>query len=224
LLSLERCTASRGEAGNANVDGGLEHLLMAEESALTFLNCQALLENPNLWIADAAAMVHTTLHKQGSSNNRAATRGDPITVGNDRSKTASEIANVPGDACNEHGNDLTKGTLKDVTLLPTRKFNLFSLSKMLTLRWEMGGNKTSVWIKKGDQKIEFNICAAAPKGALCLFVCMKCPKESDNEVANPAVGKLLTSRKLTWKLASGLTRRKCSLDRLMTRLAIAAKH
>jgi hypothetical protein len=55
--------------------------------------------------------------------------------------------------------------------------------------WEMGGNKTSIWIKKGDQKVEFNILVPAPKGALCVVHVKRAKHDSNNEVANPAVGK-----------------------------------
>jgi hypothetical protein len=81
-LRPEGYAAPKAEAGNANVDGGLEYLLMVKESALTFPSSQAFLEDPNVWIADTAATVHTTPHKQGTVNRRAATREDAITVSN----------------------------------------------------------------------------------------------------------------------------------------------
>jgi hypothetical protein len=44
------------------------------KSALTFLNNQTFLEDPNIWIADTTATMHATPHKKGSVNKSAATR------------------------------------------------------------------------------------------------------------------------------------------------------
>jgi hypothetical protein len=57
----------------------------------------------------------------------------------------------------------------------------------------MGGNKTSIWIKKGDQKVEFNILVPAPKGALCVVHMKHAKHDSNKEVANLAVGKPVKS-------------------------------
>lgn len=50
-----------GEVSNANVDGRVEFLLMAKESgtSLTFPMEQSFLMDPNIWIADTAATVHS---------------------------------------------------------------------------------------------------------------------------------------------------------------------
>jgi hypothetical protein len=123
--------APRGEIGNANVDGGVDFLLMAKDSQLPFPNDQSFFTDPDVWIADKAVTMHTTPHKQGSVNTRLETCEDSITVGNGSSEKTSEIADIPGIICDRNGNVLTKGTLQRVTLLPTGKFNLYSLSKML---------------------------------------------------------------------------------------------
>jgi hypothetical protein len=144
--------APRGEISNANVDGGVEFLLMAKDSQLTVPNDQSFLTDPNVWIADTAATVHTTPHKQGSVNMRLATREDSITVGNGSSEKASEIANIPGIICYRNGNEPSKGTLQDVTLLPTGKFNLFSLLKILKQGWKIGGGELSIRQKKANRR------------------------------------------------------------------------
>jgi hypothetical protein len=180
-----------GEVNNANVDGGsnVEFLLMAE-NGLTFPTDQSLLSHPNVWIADTAATVHTTPHKQGSINKRAASREDAITVGNGSSETASEIADIAGVVCDKHGNELHKGVLKDVTLLPTGKFNLFSLSKMLKLGWKMGGDKTAIWIESGDQKISFDIIIPTPNGALFVMYMKRTGEKTKNELAITSIDKM----------------------------------
>ena len=86
------------------------------KTGLTFPTDQSFLSDPNVWIADTAATVHTTPHSQGAVNKRDATREDSITVGNGSSESASKIADIPGIMCDKHGNEKNQGTLKDVTL------------------------------------------------------------------------------------------------------------
>jgi hypothetical protein len=155
-------------------------------AGLTFPTDQAFLSDPNVWIGDTAATVHTTPHFQGAINKRDATTEDSITVGNGNTESASKIADVPGVMCDKCGNELSHGTMKNVTLLPTGKFNLFSISKMLTLGWTMGGDKTAIWITKGSMKIVFDIIIPTPKGALYVM-CMKRTGGNKNEMANAAM-------------------------------------
>jgi hypothetical protein len=103
---------------------------------------------------------------------------------------------------------LKKSTLKDVTLLPTGKFNLFSLSKMLTLGWERGGNKTSIWIKKGDQKVEFDILVPTPMGALHAMHMKRADDDDNNEVANPAVDKTIESKEADPEVSKPVDKKK----------------
>ena len=42
--------------------------MMSVEKEMTFPDDQRLLEHPNFWIADTAASVHMTPHKQGVTN------------------------------------------------------------------------------------------------------------------------------------------------------------
>eukprot|EP00957_Ditylum_brightwellii_P034200 2591820-Ditylum_brightwellii.AAC.1 len=57
-------------------------------------------------------------------------------------------------------------TIKDVVHMPGSSCNLFSLTKRLNQRWTLGGNSDSIWLKKGGQKIVFDIKIKTPKGAI----------------------------------------------------------
>ena len=98
------------------------------------------------------------------------------------------IADIPGTMCDKDGNELNQGTLKNVNLLPTGKFNLFSLSKMLRLGWKMGGDDTEIWHKSGDKKISFDIIIPTPKGSLYVMY-MKRTGAINNEKANASIDK-----------------------------------
>ena len=82
--------------------------------ALTFPEEQGLLEDPNVWIADTAATVHMTPHKNGISMVRTATGADAITMGNGHQEQASQIANIVGTMCDKFGNEIGTATMTDV--------------------------------------------------------------------------------------------------------------
>jgi hypothetical protein len=50
--------------------------------------------------------------------------------------------------------------------LPNGTFKLFSLTQMTLERWIIGGNNKSIWIKKGCNKIVFDIIIPTAKGIL----------------------------------------------------------
>ena len=56
--------------------------------------------------------------------------------------------------------------MKDVTVLKHGKFNLFSIPKMLTQGWKLGGDGEQIWIFKEDARIDFDIKIPTPKEAL----------------------------------------------------------
>ena len=49
---------------------------------------------------------------------------------------------------------------------PSLEFNLLCLTKRLEDRYTLGGNKSAIWISKGNQKIVLNIKIETPKGAI----------------------------------------------------------
>jgi hypothetical protein len=155
----------------------------------TFPTNQSFLSDPNVWIADTAVTVHRMLHKLGLINKRATSCEDSIAMGNGHNEAASEIADIPGVVCDKHGNKLNKATIQYVTLLSAGKFNLFSLSKMLKLGWEMGGNKTAIWNNAGNRKIAFDIIIPTPKGALYIMF-IKCTGAVMNKMANLSIDKM----------------------------------
>jgi hypothetical protein len=67
--------------------------------------------------------------------------------------------------------------MKDVTVLKHGKFNLFSIPKMLTQGWKLGGDGEQIWIFKEDAHIDFDIKIPTPKGALYVMY-FKCSMET----------------------------------------------
>jgi hypothetical protein len=155
----------RSEQGNAGVDSDnnrVEFMLCG----MTFPNTQELLMDPNVWIADTAATVHMTPHEMGCTNARKASEVNSITMGNGSNEKAKKIVDIPCTACDKHGNQITEVRMKDVTIIPGGKFNLFSVSKMIKEGWELGGNKTAIWLVRNEMKVVFDIVIPTPKGVL----------------------------------------------------------
>jgi hypothetical protein len=109
-----------------------------------------LLLDPNIWIADSAATVHTTLHKQRFHTLTTATEADSITMGNDIAEKVSLVGKITGTMCNKNGIKLSMATLTDVVHLPTGRFNLFSLTKLTQDGWILGGDTQEIWLSKGS--------------------------------------------------------------------------
>jgi hypothetical protein len=154
------------EQGQANVDKGTskgtEYLL----TGMTFPLDQQILSDPNVWIADSAATVHTTPHSVGMSDGQEATARDSITVGNGAKEQASQIASIEGAVCDKYGNELSRTKLTDVTHLPSGKFNLFSLTKMQKEGWLLKGNREAIWLTKDDNEVVFDMKVPTNKGLL----------------------------------------------------------
>jgi hypothetical protein len=157
------------ETAAAALDNGnkVEFLLCG----MCFTNNAELLNNPNIWIADTAATVHSTPHNVGFKNTKEASKMDTVTMGNGADVGATTIAQLPGVICDKNGCELQEATLDDVTHLPGAKFNLFSLSRMTRHGgWKLRGDKDAIWIEKDNKQIRFDIIIPTPKGALyCMY-------------------------------------------------------
>jgi hypothetical protein len=129
------------EKANAAVDnnsgGGTVEFLLC---GVTFPLQQDLLDDPNVWIADSAATVHSTPHSISLTNVKEAKGSDTITMGNGDTEQANKIADIKSMMCNKYRVERGQATLTEVTILPTGKFNLFSLTKLMNNGWILGGD------------------------------------------------------------------------------------
>ena len=169
-----------GEKAASAVDGGnkTEFLLCG----LTFPEETGLLTDPNVWIADTAATVHMTPHKIGISNIRKATGADSITMGNGNQEKAAQLADIVGMMCDKFGNEIGQAKLQDVTILPTGKYNLFSVTQMMKRGWSLKGDKEALVLEQGEQRIVFDICIPTPKGMLFAMYVKR--TNSETEIGN----------------------------------------
>jgi hypothetical protein len=125
--------------------GGVEFLLCG----MNFPALQEFLLDPNVWIADTGAMVHTTPYKADMVKHRPANRGDAITMGNGASEEASINETLKGTNHDKHRNEVEPANLDKVRHLPRGRFNLFSVTKLMKQRWTLGGDVKALWLDKG---------------------------------------------------------------------------
>ena len=69
---------------------------------LSFPGCTMLLSDPNVWLADTVATVHTTPHLIGLIATKGDTAGVSITVGNGTRVAASVIGDISGIMCDQY--------------------------------------------------------------------------------------------------------------------------
>jgi hypothetical protein len=55
------------------------------------------------------------------------------------------------------GNTKGDSNMTHVAYVPTSKFNLFGLTRMVINNWILAGDENSVWLEKGRSKIVFGI-------------------------------------------------------------------
>jgi hypothetical protein len=83
-----------GETVASAIDSGnrVEYLLCG----MCFLTNAKLLNNPNVWIVDTAATVHSTPHKVGLTEPKKASATNLVRMGNGADVGAKMIAKLPG--------------------------------------------------------------------------------------------------------------------------------
>ena len=145
--------------------------------------CRILLfSDPNVWLADTAATVHTTPYCIGLIATKGATAGDSITVGNGTRVAASVIGDISGIMCDQYGVEIGPSKLCEVSHLPDGKFNLFSVLHLQNEGWLLHGDKDCIWMTKEKGRIVFDIKIPTPKGAVYAMY-FKCLSVQD-ELAN----------------------------------------
>jgi hypothetical protein len=107
-----------------------------------------------------------TAHQQGLKNIQKSTTAEMITMGNRTQEAATVVGNLPGIICDQYGNELNRVKIQDVSYLPNRSFNLFSLTQMTSKGWNLGENGEAIWIEKDSKKVVFDLMIPTPKGVL----------------------------------------------------------
>jgi hypothetical protein len=162
---------------DVNIDKG-EVVLVGME----FPYSMKLLNDPNIWIGDTAASVHTSPYQHDMTPEGNAVKNGSITVGNGITEKTAMYRNISVTICNKQVAKVGRGKLTHAAYSPTMKFNLCSLSKLCQDGWEMKGNKEFLVMEKNNQKIKFDIKVTT---ATCVVYCMYLQR--NEEIVNAAV-------------------------------------
>eukprot|EP00957_Ditylum_brightwellii_P055231 4186527-Ditylum_brightwellii.AAC.1 len=116
-----------------------------------------MLMDPNVWVADTGASCDSTSHVSGLENCRIAPSNDGITLPDGSKKAATMIADLTSMVCNKTGNQLFTTKMSNIKYCKGQQFNLFSLTKRLKQGWQLHGDNDSIWIKKGNDCVQFDV-------------------------------------------------------------------
>jgi hypothetical protein len=96
---------------------------------------------------------------------------DSVTMGNGKSEATEWYGDVPVTLCDMEGNTKGDSKMTHVAYVPTSKFNLFSLTRMMINNWILRGDENSIWLEKGRKKIVFDIKITTSTGAIyCMYM------------------------------------------------------
>jgi hypothetical protein len=162
---------------DANIDKG-EIVLVGME----FPDRMRLINDPNIWIGDTAASVHTSPYQHGMTPEGNTVKNGSIAVGNGITEKTAMCRNSHGKICNKQGAKVGRAKLTHVAYSPNMKFNLCSLSKLCQDGWEMKGNKELLVMERNNQKIKFDINVTTATGVVyCMYL------QRDEEIVNAAL-------------------------------------
>jgi hypothetical protein len=133
---------------------------------MRFPDTLKLLEDPNIMIADTGATCDSTPHAEGIIKTRDARESDGISNASGKNMNAKYVGNMSAVKCDKMGDEVNRVTLPDVRVIPSAKYNLFSLTKRLRAGWKMSGDMHALTIEKNGNKVVFDIVLNTAEGRL----------------------------------------------------------
>jgi hypothetical protein len=164
--------AAIGKQNQEQKKKGVEYILPGVDQSMTFCNHTKMLMDPNLWIGDTGATIHSTPYDIGGINLRPAGRMDGITVGNGDFVSAQKIVDIVSTVVTNKGVEKETVQMTDVAVHPKSAFNLFSITKMMKQGWKVGNDHpNNMWLAKDGNKLVFDIVIPTNKGMmLCIYL------------------------------------------------------
>ena len=107
--------------------GGKEFLLMTKG----FSTDDAILNDPNVFIADTGATSDTTPHDIGFIESKEASAKDAITDASGKIVSGNKIVKLHGKIFDKFGKEKGEATIREIMYTPNSRFNLFSMTKRM---------------------------------------------------------------------------------------------
>ena len=141
--NTEKNLISKNLSDNGATEFTAEFMLVAS-NIRSFSSDDAILKDPNIFIADTGATSDTTPHLIGISNMKDTTKMDCITDVSGNSIKGNKVGKLKGVICDKYGNEEKSVTIKDMVHMPGSSFNLFSITKRLEEGWKLGGDSNKI--------------------------------------------------------------------------------
>ena len=164
-------------SGATESNNGSDFLLMGLNK-MEFHASAKLLEDPNMFIGDIGTSSDTTFSRLGFKNIKGANDGDSILDALGNNISGKVVGDVSGKFIRKNREGKKSVPIKQMIHTLDAGYNLFSLTYRLHQGWKLGGNKDSIWISKGGQKIVFDIMIKTPKGAIFCAYFKREPEKS----------------------------------------------
>jgi hypothetical protein len=87
-----------------------------------------------------------------------------VVAANGAAEEMMKIGDLPGTMTDKKGNELGDAKIEGCSIVPSNKFNLYSITQALLNKWMLHGNAEAIWLTKGDKKVVFDIKIHTPKG------------------------------------------------------------
>ena len=126
---IDAATVDDYNSAFENVYGEIAQLSEPENGKRVNLN------SPEVWIGDTGATAHNTAFLIGTTNHREPTSTDGVLGFSGPPAKAKMIVDIPMKVT---GGMQTE--MKDVTYVPSARYNLFSITKMMKAGWLLSGN------------------------------------------------------------------------------------
>ena len=136
-------------------------------AAITFPDDHAMLRDPNFYLCDTGATVHTVKDDRGMKNTQKCIN-EKTTMGNGVAEEALKIGSIPMTAYNKEGQERCKFTLTEVQHVPKAAFNLISGTKLMMSGWTMTGKGDAIIFSKPNTNLQlvFDIIVRTKRGQL----------------------------------------------------------
>jgi hypothetical protein len=146
---------------------------------MKFPNNMKFLLDPNVWIADTGATVHTTPNSSVMVKKNDRNFNDSVTMGNEKIEATEWYVDLHVTLYGMEGNTKVDSKITHVAYVPTSKFNLFSLTRIMINNWILRGDENIIWLENGRNNIVFDIKITTSTGAIyCAYI--KCKFDLTN--------------------------------------------
>ena len=165
MMDVRDCEDTRDCDEPTIMERGSSEMALATENGV-FDDNMRLLSDPNVWIVDSGASLHSTGDTQGMINMVRSVDGH-TTVGNGNRVRPKAMGDIPVEVTTKNMEKVFDGKLTQVQHMVGSPFNLLSVTRLFLLGWKLqDGDVDHMTFIKGNLKIRCDIKVKTNKGFL----------------------------------------------------------